>query len=317
MMNSSNNLKTGQKKLSVQLLLLAVVIILVAAVGLWINQSSTGGGFSGARANQSTAKLLKDIYATQTNLYKIQSMVATNQDKKELDKLSAQQAAIINDDINLVKKSLESDTGSEQKKIYSALQSNLLDYQKAVARYMELAPKGTGTPQMFTANEKAEVIIQLLAELAAFEANTGVKSGGSSGSMIYIVMIALIVLLVLSIIMIPSLVKNTMNNHVVLPLQETAGVLREFASGKFGKPLTWDADDAIGELVQSVNALRAKMSAPAAPAAKAASSEPLAAPTAPAAQPDERSLSGMIKKAPDQESLVMSSKKAIDKLQDI
>ncbi len=319
-MNSSNNLKAGQKKLSVQMLLLAVVIILVAIVGLWINQSSTGSGLiSGANSSGSTAKLLKDIYSTQTNLYKIQNMVETNQDKKEIEKLSDQQAAVINEDLDLVKKALDSDISSEEKKFYTALQNNLLEYQKSVLRFTKLAPARTGTAYLSSANEKMEAIGQLLTQLAAREGKTSDSGTGSSGTMFYVILVALLALLVLSIVLIPSFVKNAMNTNIAEPLQETASVLREFANGKFNKPLVWDADDAIGELVQSVNTLRIKMSAPAPPAPKAAAPEPVAAPLAPTAQTDDgkKSLSNMVKKAPDQESLVMSSKKAIDKLQDI
>jgi HAMP domain-containing protein len=319
-MNSSNNLKAGQKKLSVQMLLLAVVIILVAVIGLWITQSSTGGGLAGgAKSSESTAKLLKDIYSTQTNLYKIQNMVETNQDKKEIEKLSDQQVAVISEDLNLVKQALESNISAEEKKYYSAIQNNLIEYQKSVLRFTKLAPARTGTAAYLTsANEKMEAIGQLLAQLVALESKAGSSGAGSTGMAFYVVIIMLVALLILSIVMIPSLIKNAMNTHVVEPIEETAGVLREFANGKFNKTLAWDADDAIGELVQSVNALRIKMSTPAAaagasPAPKAATPEPVTPP----ADESGKSLSGMIKKTPDQESLVMSSKKAIDKLQDI
>ncbi len=142
--------------------------------------------------------------------------------------------------------------------------------------------------------------------------------------MFYLVLLALLVLLLLSVLLIPALVKSMMGKHVVEPLQETSGVLRDYAGGKFAKTLTWEADDAIGELVQSVNAMRIKMSASGSPATSTAPSAkkeaaPSAAPAPKQSQADEssKSLSDMIKKTPDQETLVLSSKKAIDKLQDI
>lgn len=318
-MNSSNNLKTGQNKLSVQMLVLAVVIVLVAIIGLWINQPSTGGSLGGENANQSTVKLLKDIYSTHTNLYKIQNMVATNQDKKEIEKFADQQAAVLNEDLTLVKKALDSDISSDQKKFYSALLNNLTEYQKSVLRFTKLAPSGTGTPYLASANEKMDAIGQLLGELTAFEGKTATPGAGPSKTMFYTFLIILIILLIVSVVIVPSFIKNTINAHVNEPLQETASVLREFAGGKFNKTLTWDADDAIGELVSSVNALRTKMSGPPTPASKAAASEPVTMPAPQAGKTEEasKSLSGMVKKSPDQESLVTSSKKAIDKLQDI
>ena len=298
------------------MLLLAVVIILVAVIGLWISQSSTGGGLAGgANSSQTTAKLLKDIYSTQTNLYKIQNMVETNQDKGQIEKLSDQQAAVINENLNLVKNVLDSNISAEEKKFYSAIQANMIEYQKSVLRFTKLAPARTGAAYLTSANEKMEAMGELLTQLAALEARAGGSGAGSSGTALYVVIIVLVALLILSIVIIPTLIKNAMNAHVVEPLEETAGVLREFANGKFNKTLVWDADDAIGELVQSINALRIKMSppSPASPAPKAAAPEPVSPP----ADESGKSLSGMIKKSPDQESLVMSSKKAIDKLQDI
>lgn len=324
-MNSSNNLKSGQRKLSVQVLVLVVVIILVATVGILMNKSSSGGGADDvAQTNSAASKLLKDIYSTQTNLYKIQHMVASSQDAKAVAKLANEQAATLKESVNMVKRALASGISAEQKKYYSAVQDHLLEYEKAAVRYMKLAPEGTGTPYLISASERVDTIGQLLSELAVFESKA---TGGqaASSSMFYLVLLALLVLLLLSVLLIPALVKSMMGKHVVEPLQETSGVLRDYAGGKFSKTLSWEADDAIGELVQSVNALRIKMSATVSPATTtvppATSTAPLAkketAPKQTQADESSKSLSDMIKKTPDQDTLVLSSKKAIDKLQDI
>ena len=200
---------------------------------------------------------------------------------------------------------------------------NLGEYQKSAVQVIRLAPMGTGAAYLSAANDKMDAVNQLLTQLLDFESNLAEKGSGSL--IFYVIVVLLIVLLVACVIIIPSSIKKMMESNVIEPLQETSGVLREFASGKYNRSLSWDADDAIGELVQSVNALRSKMSsaAPAhkttpepAPAVKAAAPEPVAAVT----DDKTKSLSVMIKKTPDAkdaDKLVTSSKKAIDKLQDI
>lgn len=321
-MNSSNNLNAGQKALSTKLVGLAVVVVLIALIGLFIQKfTATGGGF---KDYQRSVKLASDINAVHANLYKIRNMAATSQDKQELAKISDQQIAALDESVNLVKKTLDSGIGDDQKRYYQAIMDNLVEYQKSAAQVIRLAPMNTGTAYLSVANEKIDAINQLLNQLLDFEGNLAEKGSGSS-LIFYVIVILLIVLLVVFIIIIPSSIKKMIESNVAEPLQETSGVLREFASGKYSRSLSWDADDAIGELVQAVNALRSKMSAPApaqkatqepAPAAKAAAPEPVA----PAPDDKTKSLSDMIKKTPEAkggEQLVTSSKKAIDKLQDI
>jgi HAMP domain-containing protein len=311
-MNSSNNLKSGQKALSMQMLILAVVIILIAFIGLFIQKSSINNG--GFKDYQRTSKLSRDINSVHSNLYRIKGMVASSQDKQEIAKLSDQQAAIITEDINLVKKTLETNISAEQKKYYQALMDNLIEYQKSSLQVIRLAPLGTGGAYLSSANEKMEATNLILTQLLDYESN----AGNSSNIAFYIVIIALVVLLVLCFILIPSFIKKMLTGAVIEPLQEAAGVLREYANGKYTRSLVWEADDAIGELVQSVNSLRSKISSPAAgPAHKTQTPETVTAP----ADEKSRSLSDMIKKTPEQtkdvDKLVISSRKAIDKLQDI
>jgi len=323
-MNSTNNLNAGQKALSTKLLGLVVVIVLIALIGLFIQKFTASG--SGFNDYQRSVKLSQNVNAVHANLFKIKSMVAASQDKQEIAKVSDQQIATLNESIDLAKKALESNISPEQKKFYQAIADNLAEYQQSASQVIRLAPVGSGSAYLSSANEKMDAINQLFTQLLDFESNL---AGKGSGSLIfYIIIVVLIALLIVCVIVIPSSIKQMMASNVIEPLQETSGVLREFASGKYNRSLTWDADDAIGELVQSVNTLRSKMSssppaqkaAPeAAPAAKAAAPEPAVA--AAATDDKTRSLSDMIKKTTDKtqdgEKLVTSSKKAIDKLQDI
>jgi len=325
-MNSINNLKSGQKALSMQMLVLAVVIILIALIGLFIQKTSISNINSGFKDYQRSTKLLNDINIVNANLNRIKGMVASSQDKQEIAKFSDQQTAIITEDINLVKKALETGISEEQKKFYQAIMDNLNEYQKNALQVIRTAPLGTGGAYLIAADEKKEAINQLLTQLIDFEKNIGEKGYSSSNMAFYVFSILLLILLVLCVVLIPSFIKKMMTSSVTEPLQETSGVLKEFANGKYSRSLSWDADDAIGELVQSVNSLRTKMNA--APAQKAPTpevppAEKTVTPETVAAPADEKgkSLSDMMKKSPEQskdmDKLVTSSRKAIDKLQDI
>jgi len=319
-MNSNNNLKSGQKALSMQVLILAVVIVIIACIGLFIQKSSTSTIFNkGFKNYQRSTELLKDINSVTSNIYKIKNMVASGQDAQEIKKLSDQQIQTMTKDVDVVKKALESDLTDEQKKFYQAISDNMAAYQQATSQVIRLAPQGTGAAYLSVSDEKREAITQLLTQLLEYESGLGEEAYNSSGTIFYIVVAILIILLIACVALIPSFIKKMIASSVVEPLEETSGVLREYAGGKYSRSLTWEADDAIGDLVQSVNALRSKMSASPAPAQaqKAATPEPAAAP----AEEKGKSLSDMVKKAPepakDGTKPASSAKKAIDKLQDI
>ncbi|MHB8136797.1 MAG: MCP four helix bundle domain-containing protein [Smithellaceae bacterium] len=314
-MNSSNDLKSGQKALSMQILILAFVIILIACIGLFIQKSSTSTFNKGFKDYQRSTKLLKDINSVNANIYKIKNMVASGQDKQEITKVSDQQIQTMAEDVNLIKKALASDLSDEQKKYYQAVSDNMVEFQQSTLQVIRLAPAGTGAAYVSVSNEKMEAITLLLTQLLDYESNVGESAFSSSNLVFYVAIVLLVILFVACVVLIPSFIKKMVTGSVIEPLEETSGVLREFASGKYSRSLAWDADDTIGELVQSVNALRSKMSA--APAQKTATPEPVTAP----ADEKSKSLSDMVKKAPEQTKdgvkPASSSKKAIDKLQDI
>jgi methyl-accepting chemotaxis protein len=318
-MNSSNNINAGQKALSTKLAGLIAVIVVIALAGLFLQKLiSAGNAFDDY---QRSVKLSNDINAVHANLYKIKNMVATSQSKQEIARVSDQQTASLNKSISVVRQTLDGSIGAEQKKYYKAIADNLAEYKKSAAQVMRLAPMGSDTAYLTIASEKIDVINQLFNQLLNFEGNLASKESGPS-ILSYIVALLLIAMLVVSIIVVPSFIKKMMDSNVVEPLQETSGVLREYAAGKYGRSLSWDADDAIGELIHAVNALRTKISS--APAPRAAA-EPVQSPkaperSAPVADGKTKTLSDMIKKTPeskDVDQLVTSSKKAIDKLQEI
>ncbi len=322
-MNPIHGLKSGQKALSVQIYALFIIVVILAVVGLVLLKSSTNEIYNrGFHDFQNSTKLIKDIYQVHSSLYRIQTMVSTGQDKQEIAKRSNESNALLQQDVALVKKILDSDISSEQKKYYEAVMSNLTDYQRQVTRVLKLLPQGTGVAYLSAAEEKMEAITRLLSQLLDMESKIGADAYSSSSRNFYIIVVLMLVLLAAGVVASSILVTRAFG-ALGQPISETASVLREYADGKYSRTLSWSADDEMGDLAQSVNALKTKLStagtaaakAPSGPAAPAAS----AAPAAPAEEAP-KSLSGLVKKGPeakDSESLVISPKKAIDKLQDI
>src|SRR5208337_3435290 len=106
----------------------------------------------------------------------------------------------------------------------------------------------------------------------------------------YIVVAVLLLLYAVSLFVISSLIKKYINN-ILIPVRETASVLREVAEGKYPKNIEWDADDEIGELVQAVNAVRVKISASVAGGASVQTPK-----VAVQTETNPKSLSGMVPK---------------------
>lgn len=328
LMNSAHSLKSGQKTLSIQIYALFIIFVVIAFVGLIIENSATSKIYKkGFHDYQNSTKLLKDINEIHSSLYKVQSMVASGQNKQEIAERSDATIALLGQDVALVKKIVASDISEEQKKYYSAVMSNLNDYQQHVTRALKLIPIGQGAAYMSGAEEKAQNINRLLSQLLDLESKNVDSLYDASSRNFYIIIFLMLIVLAGGVVA-SSFFIGKVFTSLADPIQEASGILREYADGKFNRTLSWDADDEIGDLAQSISTLKSKLSGAGIPSQKAATPpSPQAAPAAaPAAEPKAtddtpKSLSGMVKKDPekakDADKLVISPKKAIDKLQDI
>jgi nitrate/nitrite-specific signal transduction histidine kinase len=327
-MNPDHSLKSGQKTLSIQIYAIFIIFVIIAFVGLMMENSATSKIYEkGFHDYQNSTKLLKDINEIHSSLYKVQSMVSSGQNKQEIAQLSDATIALLNQDVALVKKIVASDISDEQKKYYSAIMSNLNDYQQHAARALKLLPIGQGAAYMSGAEEKVQNISRLLSQLLDLESKNVDDLYSASNRNFYIVIFLLLIVLAGGVVASSFFIGKAYAN-VADPIQEASGILREYADGKFNRTLSWDADDEIGDLAQSVNALKGKFAGAGIQSQKGSTPPlPQASPaTAPAPEPkasadSPKSLSGMVNKDPekvkDADKLVISPKKAIDKLQDI
>lgn len=313
MENLHHDLKSEQKGLLKQITLLSLAMILATIGGLWIEKFAIDNIYDkGFRGFQVSAKLSADLSRVHANLYRIQSMTALGQDKREIANLSEQQLATMNADVELAKKTLGSSLTTEEKKYYQSITDNIVEYQKMSSRVIKLAPVGTGAVYLASADEKFQALNQTLSELTKYESNVAEEEYSSFNRNYYIVVVVLLLLFAGTIFLISSMIKKYINN-ILIPVKETAGILREVAEGKYPKNIEWEADDEIGELVQAVNAVRVKIGTSAA----ASQAPKVEVPT----EASPKSLSGMVRKPSEHtkeaDQLVTSTKDAIDKLRDI
>lgn len=312
MENLLHDLKSEQKALLKQITLISLALIVLTIGSLWMEKFAIDTIFDkGFKGFQLSAKFSTDLSRVHANVYRIQSMTALGQDKQEIANLSAQQLATMNDDIALVKKTLDSSLTTEEKKYYQAIMDNLVEYQKMSSRVIKLASVGTGAVYLASADEKFQALNQILSELTKYESNAADEEYSSFNRNYYIIIVVLLLLCVSAIFLISSRIKKYINT-ILIPIQETAGILREVAEGKYPKNIEWEADDEIGELVQAVNAVRVKIGTGAVVDKRKAEVPTEASP---------KSLSGMVRKTSEHtkeaDQLVTSTKDAIDKLRDI
>jgi HAMP domain-containing protein len=309
MENLHHDLKSEQKGLLKKIILLSLVMVLATIGGLWMEKFAVDNVFLGSFGLSS--KLSTDLSTVHANVYRIQTMTTSGQDKQEIANLSGQQSNTINEDIKLVKNSLDSAQTAEEKKYYQEILDNLTEYQKMSSRVMKLASVGTGAVYMASADEKFQALNRIITELTKYKSIGMDKEYSSFNRNFYIVVVVLLLLFAGVIFLISSLTKKYVSN-IFIPVRETAGILREVAEGKYPKNIEWEADDEIGELVQAVNAVRVKIGTGAVVDKRKAEAPTEASP---------KSLSGMVRKPSEHtkeaDQLVTSTKDAIDKLRDI
>jgi hypothetical protein len=310
MENLHHDLKSEQKGLLKKIILLSLVMVLATIGGLWMEKFAVDNVFLGSFGLSS--KLSTDLSTVHANVYRIQTMTTSGQDKQEIANLSGQQSNTINEDIKLVKNSLDSAQTAEEKKYYQEILDNLTEYQKMSSRVMKLASVGTGAVYMASADEKFQTLNRILTELTKYKSIGMDKEYSTFNRNFYIVVVVLLLLFAGVIFLISSLTKKYVSN-IFIPVRETAGILREVAEGKYPKNIEWEADDEIGELVQAVNAVRVKVGTSAA----VSQAPKVEVPT----EASPKSLSGMVRKPSEHtkeaDQLVTSTKDAIDKLRDI
>lgn len=298
-----DRLKTANKGVLAQIMILSLVsvTVVVAAWGLSDQLLSINSVYrDGLIKYQSSAKILADIQKVHGDLYRIQSNEALNQNTQEPAEFSEQQTPILTADIELVQKLLQSDLRPEDKKNLLAVQENLLEYQRSALKVLKLAALGTGIAYMAAADERMKNLNRLLSEQMKRSEKTVTGIVAASKRNFYIFLAVLILLTVVGVLM-SFYVKISIRNHIYTPIGKVREALKAFCETNRAQRIDWESEGEIGKLVESANAL----------CAKAAGVDAVIS--------DGQGRFGKTSKSSDKDldSLVVSSKDAIQKLSEI
>lgn len=297
-------LKAANKGVLTQIMILSLVsvIVITAVWGLLDQMLSVDSVYQdGLRKYQSSAKILADIQKVHGDLYRMQNSAALNQNTQEVSEFSEQQSPILMEDVELVQKLLKSDLNSEDKKVLLAVQENLLEYQRSALKVLKLAALGTGIAYLAAADERMKNLNQLLSGQMKLSETIASKKVDSSKRSFYIFLVVLILMLAGGVYL-SFFLKNSIRNRIYVPVGKVRDALKDIAERNRAQRIDWESEDEIGLLVESANALCAKASG------------------ADAVMSDHGpGQFGKSKKSSDKDldSLVVSSKDAIQKLREI
>ena len=257
-----NNLKLGKKMLLAPIVVLLFLILLGGGTfySLLTQQAITDDIFNNRfQGYQHAAKLLNDISNVQGNISRILNWIAQSHDAGEVEKLNKQQLATMVEDVELVRKIIATyELSPEEKKLYEAALANILQYQKAASKVLELAPTGAGAAYIAVADQKFSVLNKILSELLAFENQRSAEGYRNSitnfNFTVTVFLLGFIIAVVISFI-----VSISVTRLILKPIKETIKVMKLLAEGDLTQNINLEAKDEIGELVQSVNSMSIQM----------------------------------------------------------
>jgi methyl-accepting chemotaxis protein len=257
-----NNLKLGKKMLLAPIVVFLFLILLGGGTFycLLTQQAITDDIFNNRfKGYQTAAKLLNDISTVQGNIPRIMNWVALSHDAGEIQVLIRQQVIIMVEDVELVNKTLTNPSLSpEEKRLYKDALDNILKYQNAAGRVLEMATSGVGAAYASMADEKFKAVNKILADLLAFENKRSTEGYHNSISNFNFTVTSFLLGFVIAVVI--SFVVSILVTRLILrPIKETIRVMKLVAEGDLTQNIDLAANDEIGELVESVNTMRIQM----------------------------------------------------------
>jgi len=262
-----NNLKLSKKMLLSPLVVFTFLIILAGGTfsSFWTLKSSIDDIYNNRfKGYQNSSKIVHDVSNVNGNIYKIFNMINWTQDPLEISGMSKKIASTMQEDAALIKKILASpELRPEEKKLYNAVLVNLLEYQQAALKLLELAT-GDSTSSFQTVSagmltdKKYLALNKNLSELLAYENKLGKDTYNSSVTGFYATLTVFIVVFIISVIL--SYVITIVITRLILnPIKETIQVLGRLAEGDLTQNIKSESSDELGDLINSVNTVSSKM----------------------------------------------------------
>jgi len=262
-----NNLKLAKKMLLSPLVVFIFLIILAGGTftSFWTLKSSIDDIYNNRfKGQQNSSRIAQDLSDVNGTIYKIFNMINWMQDPQEIVGLSGKLTATMADDAVLIKKLMSSSAlRKEERILYQAVLTNLLEYQQAALKLLELATSdSTSSFQTVSAgiltDKKYAALNKSLSELLAYENRLGKDTYESSVTGFYLTLTAFMVVFIISVIL-SFIVTLAITRLILNPIRETIKVLGRLAEGDLTQRIRSESSDEIGELIQSVNTVSVKM----------------------------------------------------------
>lgn len=213
---------------------------------------------------QNSSKIGHDIATVNGTIYKIFNMINWMQDQQEIADMSKKVAATMEEDAQLIGKILRSAVlRSGEKKLYNAVLQNLLEYQKAALRMLELATSdSTSSFQTVSAgmlvDKKYTALNKSLSELLNYEKKLGGDTYNASMAGFYVTLTAFVVIFIIAVIL-SWVLTIYITRQILHPIRDAITVLGRLAEGDLTQQINLKSKDEIGELIDSVNKVSSNM----------------------------------------------------------
>ncbi len=262
MSNFFNDLKLSKKILLTPVVVLIFLFILGAGTlySLLMQQAALDDIFNNRfKAYQNSAKLLNDLSTVQGSIARVINWVAVGHDATDVQRLINRQMVTMEEDNQLIRKMLKNeDLGAAEKKLYQEAMTKLLEYQKAAAKVLELAPSGAGGVYAAVADQQYDALNKIVSDLHALENKLSNQNYAQSITN-FNMTVTLFLLVFIAAVILTVAVSMYVTRKILKPIQETIGVMRKLADGDLTENINMESRDEIGDLVASVNTMRTKM----------------------------------------------------------
>ncbi|MFB3925506.1 MAG: methyl-accepting chemotaxis protein [Syntrophales bacterium] len=259
-----NNLKLQNKMLMAPMVVFLFLIILAYGTynGLSMQKTAIDDIFNNRfKGYQNSSKILNDIANVHANLYKVINWVNSNYEANKVEDLSKQQAGIITENIELIKKTLSSTAlTADERKFYQTALDSLIEYQKPALGVLEVALADVNGATMFmgVADEKFQILNKHLYDLLALENKLSKEKYDLAIKSFNTTLQIFLILFVIAVI-VSFLTSIAITRLILSPIKGAIDVLKKVADGDLTQKIEAKSRDEIGDLVQSVNTMRIKM----------------------------------------------------------
>ncbi len=213
------------------------------------------------RNYQDISTVINRVTAVHANVYKILSWSQASFDDNRVATLIKDETAALKEIRELLQKSLNSSTLTEQeKRYYGDSMNEIRDYERVFLQVIDMlsADFSLATSMMIPAENKFQNLYQKLQELWGLEKELSKTRYGASvdsfDSTLKIFILVLVITIGLSL-----LISVLTARLITRPVSNTMDVIQKIAEGDLTQEVEATSRDEVGQLAQSVNMMRLKM----------------------------------------------------------